>query len=105
MNINTNELRDIKELSQEDLSQLSKEGFTPVPEHLQKDAELVLDGQLSAIVPKNSKSSLAKWANEERKRKRTKEEHELLRNAKAFAKKQDKKMSENDNSYQRSRRG
>jgi len=101
MNTNTNELRDVTGLDLETFNQLSKEGFTPVPEHLQEEAELVLDGQLSVIVPKNSKSPLIKWAKKEHKRKRTKEDHELLRNAKAFSRKQLKKEIDN---YQRIRK-
>ena len=95
MNTNTNELRDVRELGQEDFNRLLKEGFTSVPEHLQEEAEMFLDGKLSTFVPKNSKSPLAKWAKKEHKRKRTKEDHELLRNVKTFIRKQMKKEYDN----------
>lgn len=60
MDTETNEL--ISNVKLDSLSEPEKSNFTPVPRKLKREAERKLDGKESVIIPKNSKSPLAKWA-------------------------------------------
>jgi hypothetical protein len=68
MNITTNEVVTAAWL--ERLPMEERASYIPVPEHLSKAAHRVLGHSQSAHVPRSSKSPLAKWAAEKRRKRR-----------------------------------
>lgn len=57
-----------------------QERFTPVPPELEPEALRLLDGRPEVTVPKNSQSSVAKWAAEQRNAKRKMQKASKRRN-------------------------
>lgn len=64
MTVDTGELRMI---SKDEAKQAMKEGFQPIPPHLEGAAKRKLNGRRSAKVSRNSGGKLSKWAAEQRK--------------------------------------
>lgn len=64
MNVDTGELRMV---SNEEAKQAMKEGFQPIPPHLEGAAKRKLNGRRSAQVSRTSGGKLSQWAAEQRK--------------------------------------
>lgn len=70
MNTETNELRRLVEQSSMKGEYNFPEGFIPVPNSLQKEAEEFLGDKDSTFVPMDTKSRLGRWAEKIRNKKK-----------------------------------
>ena len=52
------------------ITALKLDGYTPIPRHLQEDANAALNGKPEAYINLKDNTSLAKWADKKRKNKR-----------------------------------
>ncbi len=65
MNPETFELKKIH--SKEEADQFEKEGFIPIPKHLERAARLKLGKKKSVFVSKTSGGKLSKWAHKKKR--------------------------------------
>lgn len=70
MNPDTGHLVDTREFEKEDFQKLMTQGYVPVPEELEKAAEIKLNGKSDAYVSKTSGGKLSKFNASKRKAKR-----------------------------------
>jgi len=79
MNTQTNHLVETAEMSKEELTELKKKGYEPVPKELQHASERLLNGRKGAFVSKNSGGKLSKWASKKRKVRQSKKSRKANR--------------------------
>jgi hypothetical protein len=71
MNVNTGELRMLTAGAEKDkelMKALMEDGFRPVPEKLQEEANKELNGKENTFVDIRGKTPLAKWAKHQREK-------------------------------------